>query len=90
MKTEIIHNGIPQAMEYGTYTPKYFYPVDNSIWRHDEYRNYKTGEVSGDGILTHGLNDLSPQQEKREYLDKCHCCFANYAHTENAHNNAIK
>ena len=83
-----ISNGTPQVLKYGTYTPKYFYPVDNSFFRFDEYKNHETGEINGDSVLTAGRDDLSPIQ-CGGYDSTCYCCFAGYAHTESKHKISI-
>ena len=79
-----ILNGSKQVTTYGTYTPIFF---DNKF-RYDSYKSHfseTSFSESVESVICVNDSDLSSVKTARatlEELDICHCCFANYAHTE--------
>jgi hypothetical protein len=84
--TVLIQNPITQETQYGSYTPIFF----EGNFRYDNYKSKVTGEEMTEAVLALNNPDFSPVQTKRTYdsMNKCHCCFAGYAHTVNLCNNS--
>lgn len=85
-----IKNATEQFATYGSYKPVSF----NDNIRYDEYRSFSTGNIECiEPVLALNNNDLSPVKIERatvEEREKCHCCFAGYAHTVALCNNRNK
>jgi hypothetical protein len=85
-----IQNAPKQNATHGAYTPLFF---ENGV-RYDNYSPYLTDTPYSPGsfsdsvhaVLCLNENDLSPIKTERPTLtemEKCHSCFASYAHTVN-------